>query len=110
MRIALYFDEDSMDKRIVSGLRARGIDVLTAYEAGQVPRGDEEHLEFATSQDRVLFSFNIKDFYAIHSNWLKNGRSHAGIVVAKQQHFRVGEQLRRFLHLTATLQPQAMID
>ena len=44
MTIRLYIDEDSMDKDLVQALRARGVDVITALDAGMVERGDAEHL------------------------------------------------------------------
>jgi queuine/archaeosine tRNA-ribosyltransferase len=50
--IRLYFDEDSMPRALVNALRARGIDVLTAFEAQRVERSDEDHLNFAMAQGR----------------------------------------------------------
>ena len=54
----LYIDEDSGDRNLVQALRARGVDVITAQEVGMIERTDDEHLQFATSRDRVLYSFN----------------------------------------------------
>ena len=48
MTIRLYIDEDSMQSALVRALQARGVDVLTALEAGMIERSDEEHLEYAT--------------------------------------------------------------
>lgn len=61
MTIRLYFDEDTMDKALVSALRTRGVDVLSAHEANMIERKDGEHLSFATTQGRVLYSFNVGD-------------------------------------------------
>jgi hypothetical protein len=58
----LYIDEDAMDGDVVRGLRSRGIDVLTAAEAGMIRRPDEDHLHFATTDGRALCSFYIGDF------------------------------------------------
>ena len=58
MTIRIYVDEDAMDRDLVEGLRARGVDVLTALEAGMIERSDEEHLDFATREGRILYSFN----------------------------------------------------
>lgn len=49
MRIRLYLEEDSMGHALVRALRARGMNVLTALEAGMIARSDEEHLEYATA-------------------------------------------------------------
>jgi Domain of unknown function (DUF5615) len=52
-----------MSRALVRGLRARGVDVVTALEEGMVERQDEEHLQFAAKMRRVLYSFNVADFY-----------------------------------------------
>jgi hypothetical protein len=96
--IRLYFDEDSMDRALVSALRARGVDVLTAHEAQMIERPDEAHLAFAARRRRVLYSFNVGDCYRLH----KQGRSHAGLILVQQQRYTVGEQLRRLVRLVAT--------
>jgi hypothetical protein len=99
--ISLYLDEDSMDKALVQALRARGVHVMTALEAEMIERDDQEHLDFATAQGRVLYSFNVGDFYRLHMTYLAVDKSHAGIVLARQQQYAVGEQMRRLLKLIA---------
>lgn len=101
MRIHLYIDEDAMDKDLVRALCARGVDVVPALEAGMIECQDEEHLVYATAQGRVLYSFNVSDLYRIHTDFLTRGRSHAGISLARQQRYSVGEQMRRLLKLIA---------
>ncbi len=58
-------------------------------------------LEFASSQRRVLFSFNASDFCRIHAELLSHGKSHAGIILAPQQHYSIRERIRRLLKLIA---------
>ena len=99
MTIRLYLDEDAMDGDLVRALRARGVDVEPANEVGMIEREDDEHLTYATAQGRVIFSFNIGDFCRLHSEFLANQESHAGIVVSRQQRYSVGEQMRRLLKL-----------
>jgi predicted nuclease of predicted toxin-antitoxin system len=70
MSIRLYIDEDSMDRAFVRALRARGVDVTTALEEGMIEREDAEHLNYATEQGRVLYSFNQEDFYRLHTTYL----------------------------------------
>jgi hypothetical protein len=38
----------------------------------------------------------------LHAQWLGVNRDHAGIIVARQQQYSVGEQLRRLLKLIGT--------
>jgi hypothetical protein len=110
MILCLYLDEDSMDEALVLALRARGVDVLTTMEAGMLARLDEDNLDFATSQGRVLYSYNVAHFYHIHTAWLTGGRSHAGLILCQQQQYSVGEQLRRLLKLIAARSAEDMID
>ncbi|MCB0155392.1 MAG: hypothetical protein KDF65_11405, partial [Anaerolineae bacterium] len=49
----------------------------------------------------VRYSFNRRDFYLLHTEYLEQGKSHAGIILARQQHYSVGEQMRRILGLSA---------
>ena len=69
MTMRLYIDEDSMSRALVRALRARGIDVTTALDEGMIERTDAEHLAFATNQGRVLYSFNVGDFYKRKRSW-----------------------------------------
>lgn len=109
MTIRLYLDDDSSAKALVKALRERGVDVVTTVEVGLDGRDDEEHLAYAVQQGRVLCTFNTRDFYRIHSQWLSEGKSHAGIILAEQQKHRdVGEWLRRILNLAASKSDQDM--
>ena len=81
MKIRLHFDEDSMHKTLVEALRARGVDVITALQAGMIERPDEEHLETALLMGYVLFSFNIGDYYRLHNKILSEGKEHSGIIL-----------------------------
>lgn len=88
----------------------RGVDVTTALSEGMVGRTDSEHLEYATQQGRVLYSFNIRDYFQLHTDYLQRGRSHAGIILAQQQRYSLGEQLRRLLRVVAIRSAQDMRD
>ncbi|HLG13795.1 MAG TPA: DUF5615 family PIN-like protein [Blastocatellia bacterium] len=108
MRIALYLDEDSQDNDLIHALRLRRVDVVGAWEAGMRQRDDQDHLLWATAQGRSLYGFNARDFYRLHTEFLVQGRSHRGIILAKQQHYSVGEQMRRLLRLIATSSTEEM--
>src|SRR5258707_8437689 len=99
MRIRLYFDEDAMDSDLVRALGVRGIEVITAYDVGLIALPDEKHLSWAAENGRVLYSFNVSDFMALHVSYLTSAKDHAGIVLAQQQRYSVGEQMRRLLRL-----------
>ena len=98
-RIRLYFDEDAMQHGLVVALRVRRVDVVLAPDCGMVGRSDDKHLHYANSDERVLYSFNIKDYSLLHQQWIVSGREHSGIVLPLQQRYSVGEQMRRLLRL-----------
>lgn len=106
--IRLYLDEDSMRRSLIQALRDRGVDVTTALDEEMIERSDEMHLDYATSQGRVLFSFNRGDFLRLHTEYLTLGKSHAGIVLARQQQYSVGELMRRILRLMANKSAEDM--
>lgn len=91
-----------MDSDLVAALRSRGVTVITALDAGLAQKPDQEQLAFATQRGCVLYTFNVSDFYRLHTQWVRAGREHAGMILAPQQRFSVGEQLRRILRLRAT--------
>ena len=93
---------------MVSGLRARGVDATSALEVGMADSSDEEQLEFARTEGRVLFSFNVSDFQRIHTQYLSQGKTHAGIILAAQQRYSVGERIRRLQKLIAARSAEEM--
>ena len=110
MALRVYFDEDSMSRALIRALQARGMAVANAVDDGMIGRSDRDQLEYATSEDRVLYSFNVGDFHRLHTQFLAEGRSHAGLILASQQRFSVGEQMRRILRLSRELSPEKMRD
>ncbi len=48
-----------------------------------------------------IYSCNRGDFLRLHSLYLAEGRDHAGILLARQQHYSIGEQMRRVLKVMA---------
>src|SRR5262245_9536397 len=108
MTIRLYFDKDSMRHRLIHALRARGIDVQTALDAAMIDRTDEAHLEFTTAQGCVLCSFNVSDFCQHHTTCMVQHKAHAGIGLAWQQQYSLGEYIRHLLRLMAHLTAKEM--
>jgi hypothetical protein len=42
------------------------------------------NLAFAATQDRVILTFNIRDFAPLHEQWNAEPKAHAGIIVSQQ--------------------------
>jgi len=106
--IRLYIDEDSMSRALIRALRARGVDITTAFEENMIEQMDSAHLDYATREDRVLYSYNVKDFYQLHTDYQTQGKPHAGIILSAQQTYSIGEQMRRLLKLVANKSAEEM--
>jgi Domain of unknown function (DUF5615) len=85
------------------GLRRHGIDVLTAQEAGRCGASDVEQLFFATSEGRVLVTFD-SDFLMLH----QSGVSHAGIAWCPEQKHSIGGLIQAILFLHGVLDRDSM--
>ena len=71
--IQFYFDQH-IPPGVADGLRLRGIDVLTAQDAGRCGLQDPDQLQFATVNERVMVTFDT-DYLALDAN----GVPHVGI-------------------------------
>jgi hypothetical protein len=97
-----------MRRSLVFGLRARNIDVLTAFEAHMINHDDEDHLAAASAYGRVLYTFNVADDCVLHQARVSQRRFHAVIVVVAQQRHSTGEELRRLMRLLGSLTAEEM--
>ncbi|MBA2574656.1 MAG: DUF5615 family PIN-like protein [Nocardioidaceae bacterium] len=87
MNRALLLDE-MMSPRIAEGRRARTIDangIADRTDLHSLP--DADVLELATAEERILVTFNIKDFQALDRLWATAGRTHDGIVFVAHRRF-----------------------
>jgi DNA-binding transcriptional MerR regulator len=109
-KIRLYLDEDIQEQALILALRNSGVDVITTSEANRLSFSDEEQLIWATEQGRVVYSFNRRDFSRLHNICIAEERSHTGIILAQQQRYSVGGQLRGLLNLIAAKSAEEMID
>jgi hypothetical protein len=101
MPFPLLFDEDASRHAVARALRQASVDVVLAMEVGLLGVGDEAQLAHAAAGGRALLTFNVEDFARLHAGWATQGRPHAGLILATQQRWRVGELVRRLLHLHA---------
>lgn len=77
--MARFYTNENFRLSIVLELRKLGNDVLTSLEAGNANQSipDEKVLEFSISENRILITFNRRDFIQLH-----NSKSeHSGIIV-----------------------------
>jgi predicted nuclease of predicted toxin-antitoxin system len=76
-------------RSITAGLRARGVDVLTAYEDGAHEMEDEDLLDRAAELGRVLFTRD-DDFLVEAARRQELGISFYGVVYTHQLRVSIG--------------------
>lgn len=84
-RIQFHLDE-SVTTVVATALRQRGIDVSTSAEAGLLSASDEDQLEHALREGRVIVTRD-HDFLALN----QRGVAHAGIVCWLPNRQNIGE-------------------
>ncbi|VAW31938.1 hypothetical protein MNBD_CHLOROFLEXI01-2605 [hydrothermal vent metagenome] len=88
MTLALYMDQH-VPRVITNGLRARDVDVLTAFEDGSHELEDPKLLDRATELGRVLFTRD-DDFLADAARRQKLDLPFQGIIYAHQLRVSIG--------------------
>jgi hypothetical protein len=109
-QIHLYFDEDALQSALVSALKNSRVDVVTVADMARFSFSDEEQLIWAKEQSRVVYSFNMGDFQNLHHVFLAKGIEHSGIILAPQQRYSIGEQLRGLLKLVSQKSAEDMVN
>ncbi len=107
-QIRLLVDEDAQHRGLAPALRARGVDVVTAFEAGLTGAADDAVLAYAAQGDRAVYTLNAGDYCRLHSQYLRQAIEHSGIIVVPRQRCSVGEQLRRLFRLINTKSAEEM--
>ena len=95
--VRYYFDQH-YPSPVATSLRRRGIDVLTAQEAGRCGVPDPDQLKFATANERVVVTFD-PDYLALHSS----GVQHAGIAWCHMLKYSIGQLIFMLVLLHAVL-------
>jgi hypothetical protein len=103
-----FFTDEDVYGAVAGALRRAGFDAASAPEAGRLRESDESQLLWAATQGYVFVTFNVGHFAGRHSEWLRRGQHHAGIIVSQQ--LPIGDILRRLLHLATKLEAEAMHD
>ena len=102
-KIKFHLDEN-VTSAVVQGLRRRGIDVTTTPEKSLIGVPDKLQLEFAISQNRVIFTQDA-DFLRMN----QANSNHCGIVYSHQGNKSIGEIIRGLILIWELLEPSDMI-
>ncbi len=76
----LYLDEDISPKVSVI-LRKRGIDAVSAHEAGMLEASDDNQLSYAVAEGRVMVTRNRDDFITLTVQYFEALKPHTGVII-----------------------------
>jgi hypothetical protein len=79
---------------VAEGLKRRGVDAISARDAGNLGLTDEQQLIYASENELPLFTHDA-DFLQLAHHWAIAGLSHWGINYVHQQKLSMGECIRR---------------
>jgi len=105
--IRFFMDEDVYGAVPVA-LRRAGVDAVSATETGRGGESDQSQLDWASTEHRTLFTFNVGHFADLHAKRIAEGRRHSGIVVSSQR--PIGDVIRRLSHLASALDAESMCN
>jgi predicted nuclease of predicted toxin-antitoxin system len=78
--VKVYLDED-LSPVIAQILRGRGVDAVSAHEAGMIGASDHEPLDHAAGEHRALVTRNAREFRILADRRVHAQQPHVGIVV-----------------------------
>ncbi|MCA9900012.1 MAG: DUF5615 family PIN-like protein [Anaerolineales bacterium] len=108
MTIALYMDVH-VHRAITTGLRLRGVDVLTAQEDGYRTAPDTVLLDRATELGRVLFSQD-EDLLAEGKLRQTHGMSFTGVIYAHQLRITIGRCVNDLELIAKVAEPEELAN
>ena len=76
----LYLDEN-ISPLVADKLRARDLDVVSAYEAGNTELDDRAQLRYATREGRAIVTCDVADFVELAAEAVATNTQHAGIIL-----------------------------
>lgn len=94
--------DEHIPKAVTEGLRRRGVNVLSAQEAGMSGANDYDQLSLANKEGRIIFTKDA-DFLRLH----KAGVSHQGIIYSSKQS-PVGYTVRVLMIIHDLVTPEEM--
>jgi predicted nuclease of predicted toxin-antitoxin system len=99
-----YLTDEHVPSAVAKGLRARGVEVMTAVQAGTLQDPDPSVLTHARERGLVLITYD-PDFLRLHAA----GIPHAGIVYGTAD-MSVGAVIGRALLIAEVLDAEEMIN
>ena len=108
MSLRLYMDVH-VRKPVTTGLRLRGVEVLTAQEDGAERLDDPELLDRALALGRVLFTQD-DDLLAEAALRQRRGTPFAGVIYTHQHHITVRQTIEDLELLAKVCEPEELAN
>ncbi len=102
MAAVRYYLDEHIAEAVATGLRNRGIDVLTLSEAEMLGASDEDHFSYAYEEGRVLVTYD-DDFLRLAAR----AEKHAGVAFAPQGR-SIGEMVRGLTLIAEEMEAEDM--
>jgi hypothetical protein len=106
--VALYFDVQ-VPYASATGLRLRGVDVLTAQEDGGAQLLDPALLDRASVLQRVVFTMD-RDFLREAARRQQMGQDFAGVIYAYQLLVTIGQCVHDLEIVAKVEEPETMVN
>ncbi|WP_368667609.1 DUF5615 family PIN-like protein [Synechocystis sp. LEGE 06083] len=97
--------DENISHSIALGLRHRSLDVTTTPKAGLLGVSDQEQLQFAASEGRVIFTQDT-DFLKLAQSF----PHHTGIVYCSQRNKSIGQIIQGLVLMWEILEPEEMFN
>lgn len=81
----IYLDDDMDANELIGLLEHEGHEVISPRRVAMRGAQDEAHLSYATTEQCVLLTANVRDFLMLHQRWQEADQSHAGIVAVYRE-------------------------
>lgn len=108
MPVQLYMDHN-VRAPVTTGLRLRGVDVLTAYEDGHHTVDDPVLLDRATELARVLFSQD-DDLLSEAVRRQRSGETFVGVIYCHQERLGIGALVAQLELVAKASEPSDLAD
>lgn len=103
----LHLDADTSNKALFVALTVRGHDVTRTPAAWIAEDADDElQLRSATAQQRIIFTFNVRDFIGLAQQY----PDHAGILFAAQDSWTLSELIMALDRMLRETDAQSWLD
>jgi len=108
MSLALYMDHH-VPRAITQGLRARGVDILTAYEDGSDQMPDPELLDRVGRLERVLVTQD-QDLLVETAKRQEAGTFFRGVICIRQTPINIGDCIRDLEIIAKVYEPEDLFN